>query len=282
MVEFCMSRSVSKKNDAELENEQLWKRYARQIMLPELGEHGQRQLQAARVLIVGVGGLGSAVSLYLAAAGIGKIWLSDADKLEVSNLQRQILYTSNDLNGIKSQVAAKRLKLLNPAVSLHAVSGWSEDSASSLLFPDGKPVDLVIDATDNMTTRHSINRHCFTSRIPLLSAAATGWHGQLMLFDFRQSTVQEGGCYHCLFPYEETVENCSTLGILGPVVGIMGSYQALEAIKFLTGISSPLQQGTLLRFDAINSQWQATRRVCDPECSVCGSSRHVQETPYEI
>lgn len=279
MVEFCMSRSISKKNDAELENEQLWKRYSRQIMLPELGESGQLKLQAARVLIVGVGGLGSAAALYLAAAGIGKIWLSDEDKLEVSNLQRQILYTSNDLNGIKGRVAAKRLKLLNPSVSLHALPGWSEETASTLLFPDGKPVDLVIDATDNMQTRHAINRHCFTSRIPLLSAAATGWQGQLMLFDFRQSAsmVPEGGCYHCLFPDEQSIENCSSLGILGPVVGIMGSYQALEAIKFLAGIPSPLQQGKMLRFDGLNSRWQENLRIFDPECPVCGCSSHGQE-----
>ena len=279
MSEFCLSRSVTRKNDAELEHEQLWRRYGRQIMLPELGEEGQLKLQTARVLIVGVGGLGSAAALYLAAAGIGKIWLSDEDKLEVSNLQRQILYTSNDLNGIKSHVAAKRLKLLNPAVSLHALPRWREDNASMLLFPDGKPLDLVIDATDNMTTRHAINRHCFTSRIPLLSAAATGWQGQLMLFDYRHTKpiAQKGGCYHCLFPDEQLVENCSTLGILGPVVGIMGSYQALEAIKFLAGISSPLQQGKLLRFDAFDSKWQVNQRVCDPECPVCGTSCHVQE-----
>ena len=254
-------------------------RYARHLILKGVGVKGQKRLLASSVLIIGAGGLGSPAALYLAAAGVGHIGLVDGDVVDMSNLQRQIIHTTARVGAPKVESAATAIRALNPDVTVDTYYELVDASNIAGLI---EPYDLVIDATDNMTTRHSINRHCFTSRIPLLSAAATGWHGQLMLFDFRQSTVQEGGCYHCLFPYEETVENCSTLGILGPVVGIMGSYQALEAIKFLTGISSPLQQGTLLRFDAINSQWQATRRVCDPECSVCGSSRHVQETPYEI
>ena len=251
----------------QAESARLWQRYGRQMLLPELGEAGQRRLQESRVLVVGLGGLGSAATLYLAAAGVGQIWLSDGDKLEVSNLQRQILYTSNDLFSSKNQLAAKRLKLLNPTVKLHPVPAWSDDQAAGLLAPDGKKVDLIIDATDNMATRHAINRACIGAGIPLLSAAATGWLGQLMLFD----APEKSGCYHCLYPDETEPEtNCRNYGILGPVVGIMGTYQALEAIKFLAGIPSPAS-GNLLRFDGLQGRWQTSRLTRDPACPICSS-----------
>ena len=258
----------------QAESTRLWQRYGRQMLLPELGEAGQRRLQESRVLVVGLGGLGSAATLYLAAAGVGQIWLSDGDKLEVSNLQRQILYTSNDLFTPKNQLAAKRLKLLNPTVRLHPVPAWGEDNGTALLNPDEQKVDLVIDATDNMATRHAMNRACIAGGIPLLSAAATGWLGQLMLFD----APEKSGCYHCLYPDETEPEtNCRNYGILGPVVGIMGTYQALEAIKFLAGIPSAIA-GKLLRFDGLQGVWKSSRLLQDPACPVCALPEQKKES----
>ena len=216
----------------QAESARLWQRYGRQMLLPELGEAGQRRLQESRVLVVGLGGLGSAATLYLAAAGVGQIWLSDGDKLEVSNLQRQILYSSADCGKAKGELAVRQLRQLNPQVSIQAVAALGEENWSTLLQPDGVPVDLVLDCSDNMVTRQLVNRACVALAIPLLSAAVSGWQGSLALFDFRRQSARHHGCYHCLYPtVQEPSLNCTTAGVLGPAVGMIGSLNGASLLN---------------------------------------------------
>ncbi|MEZ7861647.1 MAG: HesA/MoeB/ThiF family protein [Aeromonadaceae bacterium] len=251
-----------------------WLRYGRQLLLPELGEAGQRRIQDSRVLIVGLGGLGSPVALYLAAAGVGQLWLSDGDVLELSNLQRQILYTSADCGKAKGELAVRQLRQLNPQVSIQAVAALGEENWSMLLQPDGVPVDLVLDCSDNMVTRQLVNRACVARQIPLLSAAVSGWQGTLALFDFRGPRAQSHGCqphgcYHCLYPtQQEPSLSCATAGVLGPAAGVIGSLQALEALKFLAGMKTPAL-GRLSLFDALQGSWRQLRLTVDPGCRVC-------------
>ncbi len=251
-----------------------WLRYGRQLLLPELGEAGQRRLQDSRVLIVGLGGLGSPVALYLAAAGVGQLWLSDGDVLELSNLQRQILYSSADCGKAKGELAVRQLRQLNPQVSIQAVAALGEENWSMLLQPDGVPVDLVLDCSDNMVTRQLVNRACVARQIPLLSAAVSGWQGTLALFDFRGPRAQSHGCqphgcYHCLYPtQQEPSLSCATAGVLGPAAGVIGSLQALEALKFLAGMKTPAL-GRLSLFDALQGSWRQLRLTADPGCRVC-------------
>ena len=250
-------------------DETSWLRYGRQLLLPELAESGQRRLQDARVLIVGLGGLGSPVALYLAAAGVGRLWLSDGDALELSNLQRQILYTSADCGKAKGQLAVRRLRQLNPQIAIQTVAALGEENWPTLLQPDGLPVDLVLDCSDNMATRQLVNRACVAQQIPLLSAAVSGWQGALALFDFRHQGVQRHGCYHCLYPtQQEPSLSCATAGVLGPTVGVIGSLQALEALKFLAGIKTAAL-GRLSLFDALQGNWRQLRLSADPRCRVC-------------
>ena len=251
-----------------------WLRYGRQLLLPELGEAGQRRLQDSRVLIVGLGGLGSPVALYLAAAGVGQLWLSDGDVLELSNLQRQILYTSADCGKAKGQLAARQLRQLNPQISIQAVAALSEENWGALLRPDGQSVDLVLDCSDNMATRQLVNRACVALAIPLLSAAVSGWQGSLALFDFRRQSARRHGCYHCLYPTaQEPSLSCATAGVLGPAVGVIGSLQALEALKFLAGIETPAL-GRLSLFNALQGSWRHLQLRADPLCPVCGHGVH--------
>ena len=256
-------------NAEELLDDSSWLRYGRQLLLPELGESGQRRLQGSRVLIVGLGGLGSPVALYLAAAGVGRLWLSDGDVLELSNLQRQILYTSADCGKAKGVLAAGRLRQLNPQISIQAVAALGEENWPTLVQPDGQPVDLVLDCSDNMVTRQLVNRACVARQIPLLSAAVTGWQGTLALFDFRHQGAQRHGCYHCLHPtQQEPSLSCATAGVLGPAVGVIGSLQALEALKFLAGMQTAAL-GRLSLFDALQGSWRQLWLSADPRCRVC-------------
>lgn len=251
-----------------------WLRYGRQLLLPEFGELGQQRLQGARVLVVGLGGLGSPVALYLAAAGVGQLWLSDGDVLELSNLQRQILYRTADRGKAKGELAARQLRQLNPQIVLQAVAAIGEENWSTLLQPDGLPVDLVLDCSDNMATRQLVNRACVELAIPLLSAAVSGWQGALALFDFRRQRARRHGCYHCLYPTaQEPLLSCATAGVLGPAVGVIGSLQALEALKFLAGIETPAL-GRLSLFDAMQGNWRHLQLRADPLCSVCGHATH--------
>ncbi|OAT51405.1 sulfur carrier protein adenylyltransferase [Proteus hauseri ATCC 700826] len=243
-------------------NDNDFMRYSRQVMLEDFGLEGQNKLQQAKVLIVGLGGLGSPAALYLAGAGVGELILVDDDVLHVSNLQRQILYRTKDIPDAKSDIAKQSLLALNPDITITAYKQRLDDD----VLPDlVKHVDLVLDCTDNMLTRQAINRACVAQQTPLVSGSAVGFSGQLMVFE--PPFIQ--GCYHCLYPDEtEPQRNCKTAGILGPVVGVIGTLQALEAIKLLSGLPSSLS-GKLRLFDGKKQNWSTLRLTPSKTCSVC-------------
>lgn len=238
-------------------------RYSRQLLLEEVGVEGQQKLSQASVLIVGLGGLGSPAALYLAAAGVGRLLLADDDRLHVSNLQRQILYRSEETGQLKAELAKQRLQALNPSVLLDVVTQRVDDEALDQAL---REVDLVLDCSDNMATRQAINAACVRRNRPLISASAVGFSGQLLVLvpPWRQ------GCYRCLWPDEsEPQRNCRTAGVLGPVVGVMGTLQALEAIKLLSGQASALC-GKLRLFDGREQTWRTLNLQADAHCPVCG------------
>lgn len=240
-------------------------RYARHILLDEFGIEGQERLNAARVLIVGAGGLGSPAALYLAAAGVGEIILADDDEVELSNLQRQILHRTDTVGLPKAESGRRTLAALNPDVKVPPLVARLDEAE---LRDWARQVDLVLDCCDNFATRHAVNRACVAERTPLVSGAAIRFSGQVSVFDLRRS---DAPCYHCLFPEGEDVEElrCATTGVLGPLVGVVGVMQAIEAIKLLAGMGEPLV-GRLLCVDALSMQWQTVRYGKDPECAVCG------------
>lgn len=239
-------------------------RYARHILLDELGIEGQERLLAARVLIVGAGGLGSPAAAYLAAAGVGCLVLADDDVVELSNLQRQILHTTARIGQPKAHSAREALLAINPDIQIQARVERLDDAALLALL-DG--VDLVLDCCDNFATRHVINRACVARRVPLVSGAAIRFSGQISVYDLRSD---QAPCYHCLFPEADDVQElrCATTGVLGPLVGMVGSVQAAEAIKLLANMGEPLV-GRLLSVDALTMQWHTIRFRRDPGCPVC-------------
>ncbi|MCE5360481.1 HesA/MoeB/ThiF family protein [Candidatus Igneacidithiobacillus taiwanensis] len=238
-------------------------RYARQILLPEVDVAGQQRLAAARVLIIGMGGLGCPAALYLAGAGIGTLGLCDGDTVSRSNLPRQILYNEDDLGRAKAEAAAHHLQAHNSSLQYRV---HSQPAAAELLTALLPEYDLVLDCSDNFATRHAINRACWLAGKPLVSAAAIRWSGQLAVFDFRVS----GPCYACLYPdlESEDEDRCATLGVIGPLTGMLGSLQALEAIRLLLGQVSPVQ-GKLLLLDAQTLEFRTIRLVKDPQCPTC-------------
>ncbi|MBG6029212.1 HesA/MoeB/ThiF family protein [Proteus mirabilis] len=243
-------------------NDNDFMRYSRQVMLEDIGLEGQNKLQQAKVLIIGLGGLGSPASLYLAGAGIGELILVDDDELHVSNLQRQILYRTQDIPDAKSEVAKQSLLALNPDIKITSYKQRIDDDSLSKLV---KEVDLVLDCTDNMLTRQAINRACVSQQTPLISGSAVGFSGQLMVFE----PPFTHGCYHCLYPDEtEPQRNCRTAGILGPVVGVIGTLQALEAIKLLSGLPCSLS-GKLRLFDGRKQNWSTLHLTPSKTCPVC-------------
>lgn len=238
-------------------------RYSRQFLLAEFGPDGQEKLKAARVLIVGLGGLGSPAALYLAAAGVGTLLLADDDRLHISNLQRQILYRSNETGQPKAVLAKHHLQSLNPQVEYLVLD---QRMQGEVLEETVSQVDLVLDCSDNMSTRQAINAACVKHKTSLISASAVGVGGQMMVLTppFTQ------GCYRCLWPDDaEPQRNCRTAGVLGPVVGVMGTLQALEALKMLAGLPSPLA-GTLRLFDGRQQTWRTLRLERSAVCPVCG------------
>jgi sulfur carrier protein ThiS adenylyltransferase len=238
-------------------------RYGRQILLPEIGESGQLTLKQSKVLVVGLGGLGSPAALYLAAAGVGELWLADGDSVDSSNLQRQILYRTDDRHQLKSSAALAHLTALNPAVTYRPLPAV-DDALLAEIVPQ---VDVVLDCSDNMLTRQRVNTACIRAQKPLITAAATGWEGQLLLIEPAQQTA----CYHCLFPlHEETGLSCREAGIVGPVVGMLGTAQALLAMQLLCDLPRPT--GILQRFDGRTLQWQRLKTQADLTCPVCHSS----------
>lgn len=240
-------------------------RYSRNILLKELGGTGQARLKAARVLIIGAGGLGSPVTLYLAAAGVGCIGLADGDVVELSNLQRQILHATDKVGQLKVDSAAAALQRLNPLVSFRRHAGRvTAENAASLIAE----YDLVCDGTDHFPSRFLIADACAAARRTLVSAAVLRFEGQISTFK-----PHEGGpCYRCLYPEpppEGLVPPCSEAGVLGAVTGVMGALQATEAVKELTGIGASLS-GYLLVWDALAAEFRKIRLRKDPACPVCG------------
>ncbi|NIY49929.1 HesA/MoeB/ThiF family protein [Cedecea colo] len=239
-------------------------RYSRQLLLEDVALEGQQKLLASRVLIVGLGGLGSPAALYLAAAGVGTLVLADDDNVHISNLQRQILFTSQDIGQPKSQAARHHLQQLNPGIALQIISERLHGEALSQAVNN---VSLVLDCSDNMTTRQAINAACVTHHKPLISASAVGFGGQLMVL----TPPWNNGCYRCVWPDENEPErNCRTAGVIGPVVGVMGTLQALEAIKLLTGMVPA--SGSLRLFDARQHSWRALSMQKSAQCPVCGGA----------
>lgn len=251
-------------NEITFDDQQLL-HYSRQIMLPHFGIEGQQRLHDSHVVIIGLGGLGSPAAMYLAAAGVGTLTLVDFDSVEQSNLQRQIIHNSQSIGKSKVNSASSTLLAINPETTVHCIDRkLSPEELAQLI----SGVNCVIDATDNFAARFSINRACVTQSMPLVSAAAIQYDGQISVFDLRQT---DSACYACLYPeHGEENTNCSDNGILAPVVGILGSMQALEAIKLICQLGESLQN-RLLIFDALALQWRTMKLHKDPNCPVCGN-----------
>ncbi|GGU63637.1 molybdopterin-synthase adenylyltransferase MoeB [Pseudomonas laurentiana] len=242
-------------------------RYSRQILLAQVDIDGQLKLKGSRALIVGLGGLGSPVALYLAAAGVGELHLADFDTVDLTNLQRQVMHDTPSIGMTKVDSARARLQAINPEIALVAHrTALDEDSLAEAV----RAVDLVLDCSDNFGTREAVNRACVAAGKPLVSGAAIRLEGQLSVFDPRQP---HSPCYHCLYGHGSEAElTCSEAGVIGPLVGLVGSLQALEALKVLAGFGEPLI-GRLLLIDALGSRFRELRVKRDPGCAVCGD-RH--------
>lgn len=256
-----MSESQSGQS-SDLNDDELL-RYSRQIMLPKFDIEGQLALKNARVLIIGLGGLGSPVSLYLAAAGVGSLTLVDDDSVDISNLQRQIVHSEHNVGMSKVESAAESLKRINSSILIQAQALRLEGEA---LLDSLRQIDLVVDCTDNFSTRFEINRACVAAKVPLVSGAAIRMEGQVSVFDARKS---DSPCYQCLYSdVSEEQLTCSASGVMAPLVGIIGAMQAMEAIKLLSGLGQVLI-GRLLVLDAMNMQWRSLKLKKDPTCPCC-------------
>ena len=242
-------------------------RYSRQILLSQIDIDGQLRLKGSRALIVGMGGLGSPVALYLAAAGVGELHLADFDSVDLTNLQRQIAHDTASVGQAKVDSAMARLAALNPHVRLvpHR-QALDEDSLAATVAA----VDLVLDCSDNFTTREAVNAACVAAGKPLVSGAAIRLEGPLSVFDPRNAASP---CYHCLYGHGSEAElTCSEAGVAGPLVGLVGSLQALEALKLLAGFGEPMV-GRLLLIDALGTRFRELRVRRDPACTVCGDGQ---------
>jgi len=249
-------------NDEELD------RYARHLVLRQVGGPGQAKIRAASVLVVGAGGLGSPVALYLAAAGIGRIGLVDDDAVSLSNLQRQILFRTADVGRAKVEAGADALKALNPGVQID-VHHTRLTHANAMALIAG--YDIIADGSDNFATRFLLNDACFFARKPLVSAAVTEFEGQLATYKAWEPGLP---CYRCLFPApppEGTVPNCSETGVLGAAAGVMGSLQALEVLKEAAGLGTGLA-GKILIYKALTAEFHTARLPKDPACPLCGTA----------
>ena len=241
-------------------------RYSRHILLDELGPEAQAKFAAAHALVIGVGGLGAPVAQFLAAAGVGTITLCDSDRVDLTNLQRQILYATADVGQPKVEAAVARLAAINPDVALRPLAQRVDGDALRSLVAEA---DVVADCSDNFATRHAVNRACVDARKPLVSGAAIRFDGQVAVFDARDAASP---CYHCLFGEGEELEEtrCATMGVFAPLVGIVGATQAAEALKLLAGAGQSLA-GRLLVLDALSMQWRELSVPRDPACAVCGT-----------
>jgi len=241
-------------------------RYSRQILLPEIGIEGQQRLLDAHALIIGLGGLGSPVAMYLAAAGFGQLSLVDDDQVDLSNLQRQIVHNTPDIGTTKVDSARRHLQQLNPECRVHTHPRRLDEARMRAAIAEA---DIVLDCCDNFDTRFQVNRLCHASGTPLVSGAAIRWDGQVAVFLYGAGDP----CYHCLYGGgEDEAQRCSENGVIAPLVGVIGSLQALEAMKVVCGVGEPLSS-RLLIFDAQRAQWRQLKLRADPGCPVCGSAR---------
>ncbi len=241
-------------------------RYSRHILLPELGLEAQEKFAAAHALVIGAGGLGAPVAQFLVAAGVGTLTLCDPDVVDLTNLQRQILYATADVGAPKVAAAKARLAAINPDVRIEALAARIGPAE---LAPLVARADVVLDCSDNFATRHAVNRACVAAGKPLVSGAAIRFDGQIAVFDPRAATSP---CYHCLFGEGEELEatRCAVMGVFAPVVGIVGATQAAEALKLIAGAGEPVI-GRLLLLDAFAMRWREVRVPRDPHCPVCSA-----------
>ena len=240
-------------------------RYGRHLQLPEIGEAGQARLAAARVLVVGAGGLGSPVVMFLAGAGVGTLAIADYDRVELSNLQRQVLYRTADIGEDKVEAASRAVAALNPDVRVEAIA-WAMDGPD--LLREVEKADAVVDASDNFETRFEINAACLATGTPLVSGAAIRMEGQVAVFD---PNDPESPCYRCVFDDTgDPEEPCARVGVFAPVAGIAGTIQAAEVVKLVAGVPSGLRRRLML-IDALSMQVRTVRVRRDPACPACGN-----------
>ncbi len=242
-------------------------RYSRHILLDDLGVDGQQRLLDSHVLIVGAGGLGSPVAMYLAASGVGHITIADHDVVDLTNLQRQIAHTTERIGMSKVASATQAMQALNPEVRVSALARKLDATELDTLVPT---VQVVVDCCDNFATRQAVNAACVQHRVPLVSGAAIRMDAQLAVYDARDA---KSPCYACIFPPDQAPEEvqCATLGVLAPLVGVVGSLQAMEAVKLLTGLESRLT-GRLQMLDGRGLEWNEVRLQRNPSCPVCGQA----------
>jgi len=240
-------------------------RYSRHILLDEIGVEGQARLLAGHALVIGAGGLGSPVALYLGTAGVGRLTLVDHDTVDLTNLQRQIAHNLARVGRPKAESARETIAAINPDVQVQAVTQRAD---ATWLAQAVAEADVVLDCSDNFATRHAVNAACVAQRKPLVSGAAIGFDGQISVYDTR---LDDAPCYACLFPPEATFEEvrCATMGVFAPLVGIIGTMQAAEALKLLAGVGSSLA-GRLQMLDARSMEWTEIRMARQPGCPVCG------------
>ncbi|BEV09390.1 molybdopterin-synthase adenylyltransferase MoeB [Methylophilus sp. DW102] len=245
-------------------------RYSRHIMLPQIEYAGQEKLTQSHALIVGAGGLGAPVAMYLAAAGVGTLTICDFDQVDLTNLQRQIIHTTAAVGQNKALSAQATIAALNPEVNVHVETTRLNDEA---LAARVLAADVVIDCSDNFATRYLLNQLCFESKKPLVSGAAIRFEGQLSVFDFRHA---DSPCYHCLYPDvgDDQALRCADNGVFAPLVGMIGTAQAAEAIKVLLNMGQSME-GRLLLLDALSAEWRTIRLKKDPSCAVCGQAESV-------
>ncbi len=247
-------------------NDQQLLRYSRQILMPEIGMEGQQKLQQAHVAIIGAGGLGSPVAMYLASAGIGQLTIVDDDTVELSNLQRQLLHTDKNIGHTKVDSATETLQAINPEVRINALASRLDATQLELLAQE---VNILVDASDNFITRFAINAASVATGTPLVSGAAIRMEGQLSVFIPERD---DSPCYRCLYREgDEPDQTCTENGVLAPIVGIIGSQQALETLKLLLGIGEPLC-GRVLVFDGLYHEWRSLKLLRDPNCPVCSNA----------